>query len=248
MIVRTGLAAAGILLFLTAGVLIYQAGIRQAPQALKLATASTHAGEMKIITLSDGSRITLNNQTSIKYPEEFNQNTREVFLTGEAFFEVKHDANKPFRVHTDKLAVQVLGTSFNIQAYPDESGLDVAVASGKVGVFANGARDGKTYMLLPGQQLSYNRKNLAFSPSTIATAAIIAWQKGTLVFKNEKLEAIARRLERFYGVKIRFKNKKLMATELSLKANNLSLESVMKALGSAGEFNYSIKNKQVLIW
>ncbi|HEY0176676.1 MAG TPA: FecR family protein, partial [Pedobacter sp.] len=107
----------------------------------------TKAGEQKIITLTDGSRIILNNASKLTYPSVFSRNKREVYLSGEAFFDVKHDSSRPFLVHASHLKVQVLGTSFNIKSYQADHHTTVSVATGKVGVNSN--RPSDTYMLLP---------------------------------------------------------------------------------------------------
>ena len=211
-------------------------------QAVTLHTV-TQTSSRKTITLTDGSIITLNSLSELKYPEHFDGNTREVFLAGEAFFNIKHDAKKPFIVHAGKLAVQVLGTSFNINSYTD-SLTQVTVASGKVGVLMPNYPQAS--MLLPGEQLSYAQGT--FVQHDVDAEDFSNWQKGTLTFKNERLDVICKRLERWYGVKISILTPALANKKLSLKQHNESLNTVLKLLGVAGGFKYSLTEQIVKIW
>ncbi|WP_316791358.1 FecR family protein [Pedobacter frigoris] len=207
----------------------------------------TRTGEKKIISLSDGSRITLNTQSRLKYPPRFAGNVREVSLSGEAFFEVAHNPSRPFKVHTDQFKVQVLGTSFNIKAYGEDEELSVSVASGKVGILPAPTKS-KSYLLMPGDQLTWNRSNSKFSQSRTAIADISSWQKGKLIFRNETLENITRELQRYYKVKFQFNNKSLLTKQINLKIKNQSITTVMKALSISGEFQYKIEGNKITLW
>ncbi|MNK15186.1 fec operon regulator FecR [compost metagenome] len=215
------------------------------PTTLREMTTGTT--EIKVITLGDGTKITLNRKSRLKYPSSFSGKTREVFLIGEAFFEVTHNPKRPFKVHTDKLDIQVLGTSFNIQASGVDKELSVSVASGKVGVTPTKAKI-KTYMLVTGDQLSYNRSTGKFSQSLVNVANIKAWQTGKFIFRNETLENIAHQLERYYKATILFKNKSLLTKQISLKVKNQSIDTVMKALSISAEFRYRIEGNRIVIW
>ncbi|TCC89177.1 DUF4974 domain-containing protein [Pedobacter frigiditerrae] len=208
----------------------------------------TQIGEMKVITLPDGSKITLNNQSRLKYPARFSEKTREVHLTGEAFFEVVHDSKKPFKVFTDKLNIQVLGTSFNVTAYPEDEQISVAVATGKVGVMDKSNKQTAAQLLLPGDRLSYHRLNQKFSNSKLAISDINSWDVGKLVFKNETLEQITKQLQRYYSVKFVFKNDSLLKRQISLRTNNQQLATLMKALSLSGNFRYKIEGDQITLW
>ncbi|WP_316845909.1 FecR family protein [Pedobacter psychrodurus] len=221
---------------------------RDLPVQTALVQTVTRVGEMKIISLPDGSKVTLNNQSRLRYPLSFNGKSREIYLTGEAFFEVAHHAKKPFRIHTDKLEVQVLGTSFNVSAYPEDNEISVAVATGKVGVFSKNNKKEAARMLLPGDRLSYNRSNASFSHSRLAIADISSWNVGKLVFRNETLENITKQLKRYYRVNFLFKNNILLAKQISLKTNNLNIATLMKALSLSGDFRYEIEGNQITLW
>ena len=241
-------AAAAIFLVMGAGALFNVLNRKAIVPPIAFTEVAAHTGEIKIITLTDGTKVTLNNESRLKYPSIFAGKTREVSLVGQAFFNVAHNAEKPFKVHTAELNVQVLGTSFDVKAYPDEEGASVSVATGKVGVMAAKEKDTNTYMLLPGEALTYTLATGKFKRKAIDLANTSAWKQGLLVFDNEKLENITLRLQKAYKVKFVFKSKTLLKKELSLKIKNENLNLVMKALSIPGEFKYKIENGTVTLW
>ncbi|SDD77772.1 FecR family protein [Mucilaginibacter pineti] len=204
-------------------------------------------GKLVQIKLSDNTTVMLNAASKLKYPTHFNGKTREVYLEGEAFFDVAHDTQHPFIVHTSQLKVNVLGTSFNVKDYSAEKEIAITVATGKVGVITNGY-SGKTYMLLPGQQLHYSIANQFISQNKVDLNEVAAWQSGMLIYHNETLENISRQMERWYDVKFNFKNEAVRHMRFSLKQKNDRLENVMRTLKFAGGIRYSIAGKTVSIW
>lgn len=222
-------------------------GRHQSFHATAMEEITTGTGEMKIISLADGTRITLNTQSRLKYPAKFSRNERAVFLSGEAFFEVAHNPSRPFKVHTDQFRVHVLGTSFNIKAYGEDEELSVSVASGKVGIRPAAAKS-KSYLLVPGDQLTWKRSSSKFSRSRMAVADIFLWQKGKFIFRNESLENISRELQRYYKVQFQFNNKSLLTKQINLKIKNQSIVTVMKALSISGEFRYKIELNKIILW
>lgn len=201
------------------------------------------AGERKTITLADGTRIWLNNSSVLHYPAKFDQNTREVKLEGEAFFEVAHNEKKPFLIHTPQLKVQVLGTSFNIRSYAADKETAVHVATGRVAVY----NQFNKVMLVNGEQVVYDRLKHNFTRSALDPEISRAWQNNTLAFRYETLENICLRLERWYDVKVVIRNEKLLHKRYTLEQHNETLENVMKVL-CAGELNYKIDGRSVTVW
>jgi transmembrane sensor len=206
----------------------------------------TRAGERKIITLSDGSVVTLNNDSQLKYPQIFSDTLREVYLEGEAFFEVSKNKLKPFVVKTGKLNIRVLGTSFNVKHYSADKAINVVVATGRVGVNASGSK--KTWLLSPGSQLLYDKLTAAAYQNLVDPADYTGWQRNELIFKDERLEDICKRLERWYDIKISIHAVKLKNKRISLKQHNESLNTVLKMLAIVGDFRYKINGKTVDIW
>ena len=144
------------------------------------------------------------------------------------------------------MKVQVLGTSFNIRNYREDLKAEVTVATGKVGVMAKGSTG--SWTLTPGQQLGYYIQNGDAEQLNVNPEDFSSWQKGALIFKNERLEDICKRLEKWYGVKITIQTPALKSKRISLKQNNESLQTVLKMLGMAGGFKYEIADKNVKIW
>ncbi|WP_246001627.1 FecR family protein [Mucilaginibacter gracilis] len=211
-------------------------------------TISTKAGERKTVILPDSTHISLNNVSAIRFADNFDGKTRAVTLTGEAFFEVRHDATRPFIVSTGQLHIQVLGTSFDVRAFPDEAQAKVTVASGKVGVYSTQHKTA-TQMLLPGQQLTYNGTTATYSTSQVNPDDQHAWQQGILILKSENLREIARQLERWYNVRISIPDTRLQQEQFNIKQNNESLDHVLASLSLSGDgFHYRIKGRQVQIW
>jgi len=214
--------------------------------AIRYTASSTAAGERKIITLSDGSKITLNNSSHLKFPNVFPSDLREVFLEGEGFFEIVHNAKKPFIVRTGKLKIQVLGTSFDVRHYKSDLNMEVTVATGKVGVNATGNKG--TWMLLPGKQLKYNSLTGKVLQVNVNTDDYTGWQKGQLIFKDERLESVCKQLERWYGVTLTIKTAALKNKRINMKQDNESLQKVLKMMGMVTGFEYKIEGKLVQIW
>lgn len=235
--------AAVLLLVGTAGIISYKMMSRETQPVWH--QISTTAGNRKQITLPDGSRISMNSASTVRYAVPF-KGQRKITLIGEAFFNVVHDSKHPFIVHTRQLSIQVLGTSYNVQAFANEQYTSVAVATGKVGVMNRNKPGSKAMMLLPGEELTF--KNNQFEKKNIAIASIDAWQQGVLEFKGETLEQIAKVLARTYNVKFTINDPKLLTKRFQLKAKKEPLANILKLLSiTGGNFPYTIKGKQVTI-
>ncbi|MBE9598476.1 FecR family protein [Pedobacter sp. MC2016-24] len=235
--------AASLALFFSVALFFYNQQMEGRHSAkLNYRKVITLAGQRKIISLADGSKIWLNNSSTLRYPEHFADSTRTVFLEGEAFFDVAHDLRKPFIVGTGKLSVQVLGTSFNVKHDQAEHHMEVVVASGQVGVTDPSSKH--TWMLHPGEQLVYNTLTEKSEMRVVDPTDYTGWQAGVLVFRHEKLEAVCKRLERWYGVSILIRTAALKNRKISLRQKDESLEKVLKMLGKAVGFKYVKLNEK----
>lgn len=207
---------------------------------------STAAGEKKLVILGDGSRVFMNGESSISYQQAFAGKTREIYLQGQAYFQVSHNKNRPFIIHTGKLKVQVLGTTFDIKNYADDPGATVTVGSGKVSV--NAQEHKGTWILSPGQQLSYDPNSGKTVKKEVDTADYLSWRDGALTFRNVELRGIARELQRAYGVKIHIKQTGLDTRKFSLRIREKeNITQIMEMLSTAGSFRYSIRDRTVSI-
>lgn len=207
---------------------------------------ATQRGAKKEITLQDGTTVFLNSGSSVAVSSEFGQTKREIKLTGEAFFEVHHDAKRPFIIHTGKLQTTVLGTSFNIKAYPEDEQLKVSVATGKVSVQKSGTAAPYTSALTHNQALVYNKLKDNHSIKTVNTDSISSWRSNHLIFDNASYEEIASTLGRWYNLDVK------LATHNDTKKYTLSfynerIDKVLNVLSSLSGMTYSVKGRTVII-
>ncbi|OHT43934.1 FecR family protein [Flavobacterium tructae] len=181
---------------------------------------ATRAGEHAKIVLSDGTQIWLNAGSHVKYPVTFKGDTREIYLTGEAFFDVAKDKKHPFIIHTDKMDTKVLGTSFNVQAYPDQTTQEVSVLTGRVNVKSTVTKE--NVYVTPGQKVvfkSHSNKLQAFKD--IPMNSISLWRKHIIVFEDAPLPEVIATINRNYNVTVQIANKNL---------NNLKISAYFKEL------------------
>ncbi|MDN5201067.1 FecR domain-containing protein [Fulvivirgaceae bacterium BMA10] len=203
------------------------------------------AGQKLSIRLPDGSQVKLNGESNIKYPETFSDSVREVYLTGEAFFEVEKDRSRPFIIHSAEIQTTVKGTSFNIKAYPNSETIEVAVLSGLVEVMR---KNTSSKILLNRQEaVAYNRQSqnlglLAFSES------MTSWRNGVIIFDKADFKEIVEVLERWYGVKFVLNKKVDMGDGFIGRYENESLKTVMESLSYAGDFSFKIENKVLTLY
>ena len=153
------------------------------------------AGKLSSITFSDGTRIWLSASSRVVYPVEFLKNKREIYVEGEAFLDVYHDKSRPFIVKTNKMDIQVLGTTFNVCAYEKENIQTVVLVTGKVEVKTN---NNETKTLSPNNLLAYNDQQ-GISVHPVDVQEYIAWKDGFYQFKKERLEIITKKLSKYYG-------------------------------------------------
>ncbi|MEG1186401.1 MAG: FecR family protein [Bacteroidales bacterium] len=167
-------------------------------------TLSVPAGHQLNIRLSDGTLVYLNSNSKISYPAIFLKKDRVIKLEGEAYFEVSHNPDKPFIVETVHGKVEVLGTTFNVDAYPEENVFEVSLIEGSVKVH----KDQFAYLLEPAQKMTF--KNGHISISTIDDFNSYRWREGLICFQNETFRSIINQFERSYGISLEIKNKDLL--------------------------------------
>lgn len=234
------LVAAVIALLVVPAYLFYQ--LKQQANNGRLVVESV-ANERKQFTLPDGSTVWLNAGSKIIYPEEFPAGQREVFLSGEAFFDVKKDPQRKFIVKTEKLQIQVLGTQFSLKAYDNEKEISTYLLTGKVQVnFDEGARG--DISLSPGEQLIHNKEDHSTTIyKDVKKEQCIAWKEGYLYFDQSTIEEIIYQLERAYGISIEMKSKKLKVRKFTGRLDlHLSPEELLGNIKISVPFNYTKDN------
>lgn len=180
-------------------------------------------GQKSFLTLPDGSKVWLNADSKLKYPKAFAGNTREVYLEGEAFFDVVKNPKQPFVIRTTQAQIQVLGTSFDVKAYPDSKTVEAVVVTGKVKV--SDPADDKNFVLLqPNEKGVYRAENRKIVKTTLAQqeekAEYVDWKIGTLAFHDESIPEIAAKLERWYGVKVEADEAALASCRVTARFDN----------------------------
>jgi ferric-dicitrate binding protein FerR (iron transport regulator) len=235
------IAAVLIPIFLMAGGYLYYESTKN--MLIEIAVAY---GEEKHLFLPDSSEIWMNAGTTVKYPAKFDKSQRTVYLSGEAYFSVKKDAGKPFIVQTKDLSVKVLGTKFNVKAYPDESKTTTTLTSGKIEV--NTSLTKEALILNPNEQLTFDNQTSKINIETIPSDETTAWVSGQIIFANASFKDILQTLERRFDVSFE--------TTIALPDGNYtvkflkndSLEHVLNVLKEiAGDFSYKITSNKIVI-
>ena len=201
------------------------------------------------IELADGSKIWLNAESMLTYPEKFGGNSREIFLEGEAFFDVATNAKRPFIIHLKKGTIKVLGTSFNIRAYENEP-VQTAVVTGKVAFIPRyeGTRNaGDTILVTPDVKVTYTASSGTLTKGSTIGAEDKAWTEGRLIFRNATLEEIGASLERNFNKHVEFEANAPKQYRLTGSFHNNSLEDIMYYLSKSKAFHYRITDSTLVI-
>lgn len=213
----------------------------------KLCEVSTHNGETREVILPDNSRITLNAGSVLIYPEKFSGAERSVFLSGEAIFEVTHNEELPFVVNTADLAIQVHGTTFNVDAYPESRNTAATLCEGSISATLKGS--GESILMVPDERLDYDRQTGKSSIVRVNSAEDTAWKRGDMCFRSENIHAIAKAIERKYGINTYVTSGKY--DDMILTAKFVQGETLEQMLGAICKLvpgmRYSIVNGCVYI-
>lgn len=208
---------------------------------------TTPRGGKYELILSDGTKIWMNAATSIRFPVDFTGNERIVELSGEAYFEVVHNTAKPFKVVSKGQVVQVLGTHFNINAYPDEEAIKTTLLQGSVKVSANGSSspsDKNTLIIKPNEQSIF--KNDQLSSITIDSDEVIAWKNGVILFKNADIKHIMRQIARWYDVEVVYEGHITEDTYNGEISRNADIAEVFKIL-KLSDINLKIDGRKIIV-
>lgn len=258
------MTAAACLLFLAgAGLyLYYTSGSR----SLKQNVVATKKGSKSYILLPDGTQVWLNADSRVAYKDDFGEKSREISLTGEAYFDVVKDKDRPFIIHTETIDVKVLGTVFNVRAYKNDKHTETTLIRGSVEISIR-KDPARRFLLKPFEKISIDNfgalqsKGIAGNETTVLYAlkkinpvedssgsAETQWVKNRLVFDRQRLEDIAQELSRWFDVEILITDDKLKGTEYSgAVEETASLGQVLESLKLTGAFHYTIHNKTVTI-
>jgi len=200
------------------------------------------------VQLSDGTIVYLNAGTSLRYPVQFAKNqSRQVYLTGEAFFEVSKDKAHPFTVNAQEVSVEVLGTKFNVNSYIEDASTNIVLVEGKVSLYKDKKTAENQVYLTPGLKGSNIRGQQKIITESVNTDYYTAWVTGSLVFKNASFDAIIKTLERRYNVTVINKNKILGKEIFNARFDNEPIEVVLKYFSDSYAIDYKINEDQITI-
>jgi len=219
--------------------------------SLPFATATrdvvTQKGQRSLITLNDGTKVWMNNDSRLTYPNSFEgQPLREVSLEGEAFFDVAENKAQPFIVHTADIDVKVLGTAFNVRSYQDQN-VETTLVRGKVNIASTG-QQARVVTMLPNQRVVYEKNSQQLLlENRVNTEKYTAWREGRLIFEDQPLSEIVQALERWYNVTIRVEDTGSLGCRFSAHIDNKSLEEVLELFKASENIDYRRQGNQVSI-
>ncbi|TRX28934.1 DUF4974 domain-containing protein [Flavobacterium franklandianum] len=202
------------------------------------------------LQLSDGTIVHLNSGTTLKYPVKFiASENRQVFLDGEAYFDVTKDKTHPFVVNADNLNVRVLGTHFNVSNYPEDKMTDVVLVEGSVGLYKVNEKFNaeKNTVLKPGFKGSFSKTDNQIKTKAVVTDVYTAWIKGGLTFRDMTFKDISKKLERHYNVTIVNQNTKLSDEKFNASFGDEPIAKVLSYFNEIHGIHYTLKNNEVLI-
>ncbi|GHE28689.1 FecR family protein [Sphingobacterium griseoflavum] len=249
------IAAASVLAILSFGYL-FSIGSFDREKVIELSN-----GQTKKLVLEDGTTVILNASSKLSYPKTFeNAAQREVTLVGEAYFDVAKDSKKPFRIHTPRMEIRVLGTAFNVRDYREDKSAETSLVRGRVEIWKTGITDNK-FVLAPRQKFvtteppqandQHNVKSSEIaSPKTSSNiqtfvisekdghAVETEWMLKRITIQNEPLAQIVRRLERMYGIQITIRDKRIANQLYSATFDNERIDNVLKGLQAVSPFQY----------
>jgi transmembrane sensor len=243
--------------------------ISPALQAKTPSVISTRNGSKTNLVLPDGSQVWLNAGSKLSYDKNYGNTIREITLTGEAFFDVEHNAEKPFIIHTDKMDIKVLGTRFNVKSYPADRTSEASLLRGSIEVSIKD-RPGQKIVLKPNEKiviLNGGRDQEPGPASRFATDNPVphiairnltyqtggeeivetSWVENKLIFQDETFKDLAAQMERWYGVLIKFDDPSKEDLRFTGSFKNETIQQALEALLLSAKFNYSIRDNEITI-
>ncbi|GAB3659086.1 hypothetical protein GCM10028791_32340 [Echinicola sediminis] len=211
----------------------------------KMISKQTQKGTKSSFYLPDGTLVKLNASSKLEFPNTFSDSIREVRLEGQAFFEVTRNEEVPFVVRTEKMDIQVLGTSFDILSYPNSARFEVAVATGKVAVKSY---EGYSEVITQSEMTCLDLKSGKLIKSHFTPVYHLGWKEGIMAFEEQSFKQVFEQLERWYGVDIQVSPGIDLKKKYTGKYDNQSLENVLYGMATVLDFQFEINGKQVKIF
>ena len=242
-VLRSDLAQSDSLLLVSARSLKYRD--IDSPDATEIFhTLEIPRGGEYLLTLSDGTMIYLNSESTLSFPVKFQGKERKVYLTGEAYFKVAKNTEHPFVVTAGELEVLVTGTTFGVRAYKDEKDIQTTLESGQVTVRV----EGKSVKLVPNKQVLFNKSTMGLEVRDVDVDLYLAWVDGRLVYDNCPLEKILTDLGRWYNIDVFYSRDELRSYQFSLNMKkHEEFTQVLELIGKTGEVQFEIKDNTVIV-
>ena len=207
-------------------------------------TLTVPARERFQLVLADGTKVFLNSGSEMRYPERFGKVRREVFLKGEAWFEVAKDSAREFLVHAGAMDVKVLGTSFNVKAYDRLETVATTLVEGSVEV----ACAGRSFQIVPGEQFVYDKNNQAMDVRRVDTESYVSWKDGYYKFRQTTLEEIMETLSIWYGLNVFYRNESAKYVEFTGRVKRYEdTRMMLEKFEQTGDVVFDIKGNNVFI-
>jgi len=211
---------------------------------------ATGIGDKAEVTFSDGSRVILNASSKIEFPQKFQSQKREVFLDGEAYFEVKHDPERPFLVHNKNVEVEVLGTKFNVRGWNEDPSVEVVVQSGMVAVkaFDKSTNNQRKAILTEGNYTNVDYKCGPLPVEKVDVRSHLVWMSGGLHFDHVPFRRVISDVERRFEVRIELKDQELLDVPFTSTFYNAGLDEVLSVIGTSLKLNYKRDGKKIIFF
>ena len=227
------------------GTLVYsKIKSKEASEKIVYNTLTVPVRERFQLVLADGTKVFLNSGSEMRYPERFGKARREVFLKGEAWFEVAKDSAREFWVHAGAMDVKVLGTSFNVKAYERLETVATTIVEGSVEV----ACAGKSFQIVPGEQFVYDKNNRVMDVRMVDTESYVSWKDGYYKFRQTTLEEIMETLSVWYGLNVFYVNESAKQVEFTGKVRRYEdARMLLDKFEQTGDVVFDIKGNNVFI-
>lgn len=230
------------------GVLAYQNWYQPEPEAQDtvLREISTANAQRANLTLNDGTEVMLNAASNLQLPTEFEEDVREVFLKGEAYFDVSSDPDKPFLIHARGSVIRVLGTSFTVRSYPEDGQVQVVVEEGRVSLTPEDQKSGEQAILNVNELGRYNLNSQRIETKQVEDLQLyMSWREGYLKFRETPMSQVASELERRYGVEVTFESPEIEEKLLTAYLTSRSIKNVLSVISESLEIEFQLDADQV---
>lgn len=226
------------------GKLAYQKDKNNNAVAIQYNTITTPRGGQYQLVLADGSNVWLNAASSIRFPTSFNGRERDVQITGEAYFEVAHNAEMPFHVKVNGMEISVLGTHFNVNAYDDEKVIKTTLLEGSIKV----SKGSEIVLIAPGDQaqIAENTDKIDIKRN-VDLEEIVAWKNGKFIFQNADIHSIMKQLERWYNITVSYEGKISNEEFVGVISRDVNISQILNILEKTESIKFEIDGKEVTV-